>query len=523
MQWLVRLHEAAAHYEEEDRRRAKRLLLSGALAGSLLTLLIGSVLYLLFGRAAKPDVADRDLVVRIPVLRVTGHPHPIAGRTQVHEDTRRWWRKYKKAAMSRLGGPAFPDEFPMINGDNMMYYGLVSIGTPPQSFGVIYDTGSSNLWVPSTSCTNCDSGRVVHNKFNDAASSTWQTASPGRISLQYGSGSCSGAYGTDTVRLGDLTIPQMPVMEASQTTSPFPDSPFDGILGLGWNGLMTPRGAPVFITMLRQAYGSSMPRQVFSFLMSSTSGNNSELVIGDILADKYPKGVTWSNVLQFQGPGGTGIYAYWAIMLDQVSFQGLNSGQQYTKSNRPAIVDSGTSCLVMYERDYTDFVNGVMDIMAQSSGCGALPTISITIQGQKYELTGNDYGIMNGGQCELCVQTTSQNFWILGDVFHRKFQVTYDFSSTPRVGLPGPPSTISPFLIFIIFVLGLVVIGGIAWVCWKRLNQPAPSRQVVAVAPSATQQALWAPQAQMPVAPPGTQQAQLPQTQMTTGTVANGR
>lgn len=233
-----------------------------------------------------------------------------------------------------LGRPAHTGEdIPLNDLLDAQYYGEVTIGTPPQSFEVIFDTGSSNLWVPSSKCGFLQLACDLHNKYDADASATYQP-NGSDFAIAYGSGSLSGFYSKDTVGLGHLKVKGQTFAEATEEPGlTFVTAQFDGILGLGWPQIAVGGVTPVFQNMIEQEV---VKEPVFSFWLNRNDpeGAGGELVLGGVDPSHYIGKHAWSNVTR---------EGYWQFKMDGMTVPGASSP---CRGGCQAIADSGTSLLV---------------------------------------------------------------------------------------------------------------------------------------------------------------------------------
>lgn len=211
------------------------------------------------------------------------------------------------------------------------YYGEIGIGTPPQIFTVVFDTGSSNLWVPSSKC-HFSAACYAHPKYKSSQSSTYKKNGTS-AAIHYGSGAISGFFSSDNVEVGDLVVKNQDFIEAtSEPGSVFVSSKFDGILGLGFQTISVRNAVPPWYNMIDQ---NLIKEPVFSFWLNRNANNEDggEIVFGGMDPKHFKGEHTFVPVTR---------KAYWQIDMDDVLIEkrsGLCSG------GCSAIADSGTSLI----------------------------------------------------------------------------------------------------------------------------------------------------------------------------------
>ncbi|XP_056137507.1 gastricsin-like [Lampris incognitus] len=314
------------------------------------------------------------------------------------------------------------------------YYGPISIGTPPQSFQVLFDTGSSNLWVDSIYCNTqaCN----THKKFNPQQSSTYSVNGK-RFYLPYGAGSLYGVFGYDTVSVSGIVINNQEIgLSTDEPGENFVVAKFDGILGLSYPSISAGGETPVMDNMISQKL---LQTDIFSFYLSSDEQQGSELAFGGVDSTKFEGQIHWTPVTS---------ETYWQIGVEKFQIQGQDTG--LCSRGCQAVVDTGTSMLTAPSQILGRILQAIGAernqygmYMVDCNQVYNMPTLNFVISGVSLPLAPSAYilqSYQNGNTfCSVGITPTylpsynGQPLWIFGDVFLREYFSVYDRTNN-RVG-----------------------------------------------------------------------------------------
>uniref|UniRef100_A0A8C6E476 Peptidase A1 domain-containing protein n=1 Tax=Moschus moschiferus TaxID=68415 RepID=A0A8C6E476_MOSMO len=313
---------------------------------------------------------------------------------------------------------------PLRNIMDMLYVGNITIGTPPQEFQVVFDTGSSELWVPSIFCNSTACSTQV--RFRHLESSTFRPTQK-TFSITYGSGSMKGFLAYDTVRIGDLVSTDQE-FGLSVAEYGFEGIPFDGVLGLNYADMSSIGAIPIFDNLNNQG---AISEPVFAFYLSKAKG--SVVMFGGVDKSYYQGTLNWVPLIHAGD---------WSVHMDRIS---MKRKVIACSGGCEALVDTGTSLIL----GPTRLVNNIQKLIGATPrgsehyvSCFAvntLPSIIFTINDINYPVPARAYILKDSrGHCyttfKANTESTSTETWILGDVFLRRYFSVFD-RGNDRIGL----------------------------------------------------------------------------------------
>ena len=294
-------------------------------------------------RLRRARTARHELLELHPQTALSLHPQMTTNLAAAQEDS--------CVAQCRSGGAttsasAAQPKVALKDFMNAQYFGDITLGTPPQPFTVVFDTGSSNLWVPSSQCKGFNIACLLHRRYTSQKSTTY--VKDGRaFQIQYGTGSMSGFVSKDTLGVGGLSLANVSFAEATEEPGiAFAMTKFDGILGLGYPALSVDGSTTVFDAL----YASGkLAEPLFAFYLRRTATASSGLtdppddggvmMLGGVDPAYYTGSVQYVPVTR---------KAYWQFDLGAIKL----GGTTVTKDTS-AIADTGTSLLAIPKASLT--------------------------------------------------------------------------------------------------------------------------------------------------------------------------
>ncbi|CAG8526434.1 10611_t:CDS:2, partial [Racocetra persica] len=226
------------------------------------------------------------------------------------------------------------------------YSGQITIGG--QNFTTIFDTGSSDLWVPWVNCT--ETACKKHRRFNERLSKSFNHTYNGTMYyMGYGLMFFNVITAQDNLQVGDIESVGQIFGLSTYENFLFEDLQFDGVFGMAFDDISTFGAATPFSNMINQ---KAINEPYFSFYLQRSKDDVGKLTLGGVDTTKFTGNLSYHKVAQYNGS-----YKFWMTEMDDISI----NGKKLNYTNKKAIFDTGVPAILMpyYDADsFHKYVNG---------------------------------------------------------------------------------------------------------------------------------------------------------------------
>ncbi|KAF9219073.1 Asp-domain-containing protein [Gyrodon lividus] len=297
-----------------------------------------------------------------------------------------------------------------------VWFGSISVGTPPKTYTVLFDTASSDLLLPGADCDNSCDGHELYESLTSV-----DLGEP--FILRYANGeSAFGRQCADNVTIVGLTANGQILGAASHYSRGLQIERFvpDGLMGMAFQAISVYNQSPVSLTLVTQG---QTDEPVFAFGLTDF---DAELYIGGTNPDMYIGDFSWASVIQ---------HGFWEVTMDNV----LGNGQTVL-TNIPAIIDTGSSLIHGNPSNVADLyeaVGGTPNNGIYTFPCDAVPSVSLTFGGTSFPIPPETFNLgttaVDPSRCIGAIVAGRFTPWIVGSVFLRHVYTAFDLRNA-RVG-----------------------------------------------------------------------------------------
>jgi hypothetical protein len=317
------------------------------------------------------------------------------------------------------------------------FIGSVGIGTnaegkPLFKANVVFDTGSTNLWVASHLCHRCainTANQELYNPRNSLSQESFMETADGSKNLHvyFGTGELEGPLHVDTYHVGPMMVKHQPfaMIRESSGLSGLPW--MDGILGLAFPSMSFGKVKPFFDHVIEQKL---LDHNEFAFFLSTKPNQPSAILWGGVDKNMYHGDIRMFPVTKPH---------YWSLEL--LDFKVGNTSMPLVDDDRPIrslVVDSGTT----FYTAPTGLHNRIDALITPNrhdcAKSGSLPSMTYVLRGadgEKYDLVvpqeaylvaGHDGIGCQAGIMALDVKNKHGPLMVLGETFMRNFFTVFD-------------------------------------------------------------------------------------------------